>query len=122
MSTVIEPANLNKPKSIDDLIQSVSASRLNCFQQCRLKFYFRYVLGLFKPKPPVLHLGSSVHGVLKFWNKARWKNEQSSLKQLHDVFTEQWQDNQKDAPVDWNGENEDEEKKTGWRLLETYFR
>ena len=30
--------------TISSLQQSVSASRLNCWLQCRLKFYFRYVL------------------------------------------------------------------------------
>lgn len=108
-------------RSVDDLISTVSASRLTCFQQCRLKFYFRYVLALMKPKPPALHVGSTVHGVLKYWNMARWKNEQPTLKQLHDVYAAQWMDHQQAEPVEW-GDDQDEEKKTGWRLLETYFR
>ncbi len=118
MSAVLDPP---KPKTIEDLVKRVSASRVLLFQQCRLKFFFRYVLGLVKPKSPSLHVGSSVHAVLKYWNKARWKNEQPSLKTLHDVFTGQWQESQKDEPVNWEGE-EEEEKKVGWRLLETYFR
>ena len=51
----------DSPRSIADLIQTVSASRLTTFQQCRLKFYFRYVLGLQKPKTPALHVGGAVH-------------------------------------------------------------
>jgi len=108
-------------RSIDDLIISVSASRLTCFQQCRLKFMFRYVLGLVKPKSPALHVGSTVHGVLKFWNMARWKNEQPTLKQLHDVYSSQWSEHQESQPVEW-GDDQDEQIKMGWRLLETYFR
>ena len=108
-------------RSIEDLITSVSASRLTCFQQCRLKFMFRYVLGVVKPKSSALHVGSTVHGVLKFWNMARWKNEQPTLKQLHDVYSFQWSEHQENQPVEW-GEEQDEQMKMGWRLLETYFR
>jgi hypothetical protein len=69
-----------------------------------------------------LHVGSSDHAVLKFWNKARWRGEQPTLKQLHDVYSTSWIAEQKARPVDWTGENQEEEKKIGWRLLETYFR
>ena len=110
------------PRSIDDLIANVSASRLSTWAQCRLKFYFRYVMGLHKAKSPSLHVGSSVHAVLKFWNKARWKGEQSSLKQLHEVYSTAWIEEQAKAPAAWDRGSESEEKKVGWRLLETYFR
>ena len=52
---VIEPAPIEKLK------QTVSASRLNCRLQCRLKFFFRYVLQIAKPKTAALHYGSVVH-------------------------------------------------------------
>ena len=109
-------------RSIDELVANVSASRLSTWTQCRLKFWFRYVLGLHKPKSASPHVGSSVHSVLKYWNKARWKGEQASLKQLHDVYSAAWVEEQADNPVDWDGADEAEEKKVGWRLLETYFR
>jgi len=35
------------------LQKQVSASRLTLFLQCRLKFFFRYVAGLTKPKTAV---------------------------------------------------------------------
>lgn len=110
------------PRSIDDLLTTVSASRLSTWQQCRLKFMFRYVLGLKKPKSPALHLGSTLHSVLRYWNLARWRNEHPTLKQLHDVYSAQWSDHQDEEPVEWQGDDQDEEKKAGWRLLETYFR
>ena len=31
---------------LEALLETISASRLNCFHSCRLKFYFRYVLEL----------------------------------------------------------------------------
>ena len=107
-------------RSIEDLITTVSASRLSCFQQCRLKFMFRYVLGLKKPKSPALHVGSTVHAVLRHWNMARWRNERPTLKEFHDVYSHLWE-NQED-PVEWEASDGEEQKKTGWRLLETYFR
>ena len=109
-------------RSIKELISHVSASRLTAWQQCRLKFFFRYVLGLKKTKSPALHLGSTVHLVLKHWNKARWKNEQPSLKQLHDLYSASWIEGQIDDTVDWEGDSEEDQKKTGFKLLETYFR
>ena len=109
-------------RSIDDLIATVSASRLSTWSQCRLKFFFRYILGISKPKSAARHVGSSVHDVVKFWNKARWKNEKSSLKQLHDVYSSSWIGEQKKEPVKWENGEEDQERKVGWRLLETYFR
>ena len=117
------PVSSNRaPRSIEELVSNVSASRLSTWVQCRLKFFFRYVLGLHKPKSPSLHVGSSVHAVLKFWNKARWKNQKSSLKELHDIYSTSWSGEQKKEPVKWDNGEEDEEKKVGWRLLETYFR
>jgi len=112
----------NKPRTIDELIANVSASRLSAFHQCRLKFFFRYVLGLTKPKSIALHVGTIVHFVLKFWNRARWKSEQPSLKTLHDVYSYGWDTSQAEQPVEADPGEAEEEKKVGWRLLETYFR
>lgn len=107
---------------IAGLQRKVSASRLSLFLSCRLKFFFRYVLGLTKPKSPALHVGSSVHSVLKAWNKARWKNQPLTLKDLHDEFSKAWKD-ESEGPVKWeNDEEQADEQKTGWRLVETYMR
>jgi len=105
---------------IDALRNTVSASRLNLFLSCRLKFYFRYVLKLKKAKTAALHVGGAVHSVLKAWNKARWKLAPLTLKQLHDAFAEAWAD-QEAEPVAWDND-EAEHKTVGWRLVETYIR
>ena len=78
------------PRSIDDLLKSVSASRLATFHQCRLRFWFRYLSGIIKLKPAALHLGSSVHETLKFWNRARWYRRVVTLKDLHDAISGAW--------------------------------
>ncbi|OAI56742.1 hypothetical protein AYO49_00505 [Verrucomicrobiaceae bacterium SCGC AG-212-N21] len=129
MSTVTAPHHSPEvkpvPRTLDEVIadlqQTVSASRLTLFLQCRLKFFYRYVLALPKPKAPALHVGNTVHAVLKAWHKARWLSAPLSLKQLHDTCETLWKD-QRAEPVDWSGEDEEAEKLTAWRLCETYLR
>ena len=54
----------------EELLATVSASRLGTWLGCRLKFYFRYVLGIQKPTSPARHVGSVVHAVLQQWSLA----------------------------------------------------
>src|SRR5882757_8987646 len=126
MSATASPAApttepLTEPQIIDRLQQTVSPSRLTLFLRCRLKFWFRYVARIAKPKSAALHVGGSAHAVLKAWNKSRWRNEPLTLKQLHDEYAKAWAD-QTDESVQWEKGEEDEEKKVGWRLVETYIR
>jgi hypothetical protein len=79
------------------------ALRLTLFLQCRLKWYYRYVARIAKPKSAALHVGSCFHSVLRASNKARWKGEALTLKQLHDEYAKAWAD-QKDEPVEWAAE------------------
>ena len=83
------PARVNKPKSIQELLSTVSASRLNTFHSCRLKFYFNYVLGLARSKTGAQHIGSTVHFTLKLWNLARWRKQtipDGWLREQFDLF------------------------------------
>jgi putative RecB family exonuclease len=112
---------LSEKDIITGLQNTVSASRLSLYLQCRLKFFFRYVLKLKKPKTASLHVGNSVHSALKAWNKARWLNKPLTLKGLHDEFTKAWADIS-EGNVPWEAGEEDEEKTTGWRLCDTYIR
>lgn len=123
MNTLAEapPKEPSEKDIITGLQNTVSASRLSLFLQCRLKFYFRYVLKLKKPKTPSLHLGNSVHSVLKAWNKARWLLKPLTLKQAHDAYTEAWADDT-EGKVIWEPGEEGEDKTVGWRLIDTYLR
>ena len=124
MNTTADAPPSKEPSEKDiitGLQKTVSASRLSLFLQCRLKFYFRYVLKLKKPKTPSLHLGNSVHSVLKAWNKARWLLKPLTLKQAHDAYTEAWADDT-EGKVLWEPGEEGEDKTTGWRLIDTYLR
>jgi putative RecB family exonuclease len=112
MIAQVQPVQSEK-EIITGLQKRVSASRLTLFLSCRLKFFFRYIAGITKPKTPALHVGSTVHSVLKAWNKARWKSQPLTLKELHDEYSKAWKD-ESEGPVKWeNAGEEADEQKTG---------
>ena len=117
MTTTAELVNPTE-KTTTELIEHVSASRLTTFHQCRLKFYFRYALGLRKPKSPALHVGSTVHEVLKAWNRARWKGLAIDPENMRQVYAKAWTEEQEFLKVNWEGEDETKEMQVGWGLLE----
>lgn len=107
-----------KPRPIESLKRTVSASRLNCWLNCRLKFYFRYVEQVSKPPTPALHVGSVVHAVLQAWNMARWRKQVFDTERFKTLFTDYWAN----QPGQINWEDGETDKKSGaWSLLETYF-
>lgn len=125
MSTLVD--TLQPPPTeagiITDLQQRVSASRLALFQSCRLRFYFRHVLGLRKPKTAALHVGVAVHAVLRGWNRDRWRRHSPGLTELHASYQEAWEAAQAGETVAWDDPRaEVEQQQSGWRLLETFFR
>lgn len=111
------PADLSDPGQA--LLERVSASRLQTFHQCRLKFYFRYVLRLKKPKPAALHIGSAVHRALQSWNRARWKGQTIDLDKLRGEFNREWAQLQEESPVEWGEDSETEEREAAWGLVKT---
>ena len=121
MNATVAPA-ADKPRSLDELRATVSASRLNTWLSCRLKFYFRYVLGLTKPRTAALYVGHTVHGVLKLWNQARWWRQVLSTEDLKQRFDALWQSDQQKAPLKWEDGEEASEQQTAWSLLDLYFR
>ncbi len=82
-----------------DLLVSVSTSRLALFHACRLRFFFRHVLGLTRPKAAALHLGAAVHQTLRIWNRARWQGEPRSFGAMYSVYEDAWIIGQADEPV-----------------------
>ena len=119
MIALVENGSVEKvePRPIEVLKQTVSASRLNCWLQCRLKFFFRYVLKLTKPKTAALHYGSVLHLVLQQWNLARWRRQPFDIAKLKQVFETGWADQ---TQIDWDGEETDQ-KNNAWLVLERYF-
>jgi putative RecB family exonuclease len=107
-----------EPGAIAHLQSIVSPSRLSLFHQCRLKFFFRYVEEVEKPKSPALHLGGAVHSALKVWNKARWRDQPRSLEELKGDYLLAW--SMEAEAVQWD-KNENELQGIGWKLVETYL-
>ena len=117
MNGLVEPPKVAPVKEIP----TVSATRLNAWLSCRLKYYFRYVLRLKSPKTAALYVGTTVHSVLKQWNRARWRKETLTPEQLESIYELAWVSEQQTEPVEWETDEEPDEKKQGWALLQTYF-
>ena len=112
---------IENPPPLVETSSPVSATRLNCWLSCRLKYYFRYVLKLKSPKTAALYVGTTVHAVLKQWNRARWRKESLTPEQLQAMFETVWITEQQTEKVQWQPDEEPDEKKQGWSLLQTYF-
>jgi CRISPR/Cas system-associated exonuclease Cas4 (RecB family) len=121
MSVVAAATRPSAPAKPNPL-EYISASRLQTFHHCRLKFYFRYVLRLQKPKSAALHVGSVVHEVLQAWNRARWKRQRPDLDTLREHFAQHWIEQQALAPVTWSEEDpESKEMEAAWNLVRMYL-
>lgn len=114
------PAPASTGRSIQELTQSVSASRLNTWLQCRLKFFFRYVAAILKPPSPALHVGSVVHAVLQQWSLARWRRAPLDAGMVKTVFDQAWSERQTGEPVRWE-DDEETVKTAALKLVEFYL-
>ena len=105
---------------LEVLTEEVSASRLNLWSSCRLKFYFRYVAQIRKPATPALHVGKTLHGVLQSWNHSRWRQDHTFKERLKEVFAQRWMEEQQDQVIEWEG-TEDKEREVAFNLLIHYL-
>jgi len=119
--TLTPPSRKPAIPADDHLTNVVSASRLNFFHTCRLKFYFRYVLEMVKPSTAALFVGKAVHAALQQWSTARWRGQAHDAESLKAGFLMNWITTQEDEPVKWEGE-EDEQQEKAWGLLDMYLR
>lgn len=123
MTTPATPATPAAPagRSLDELRATVSASRLNLFHTCRLRFYFEQVAGLPRSRSAARHVGASVHHALKLWNLARWRREPLAPGDLQAAYADHWVHG-REEPVAFEEGEEDAARETGWRLVETCLR
>jgi CRISPR/Cas system-associated exonuclease Cas4 (RecB family) len=111
-----------KPKTIEQVLETVSASRLQLFHQCRLKFFFRYVTCLVKPRTSALFMGSMVHSVLQSWNLSRWRTGTFDLAKLKAEMDQNWTKEQLKQSITWDLGEEQEAKAESWTLFEIYLK
>ncbi|MDF1813141.1 MAG: PD-(D/E)XK nuclease family protein [Verrucomicrobiales bacterium] len=118
--TLTPPDTLSKRS--DDPLQYISASRLKCWQECSLKWYFRYIEQIPTVTSPALLVGKVVHEVLQFWNLSRWRGRDSSVKRMQQVFEACWAQLCEESDMHWEPlEKEGKEKTKAWSILEFYF-
>lgn len=121
MIALATPPSVNRAPEDDHLTNLVSASRLNCFHSCRLKFFFRYVLELVKPTTAALFVGKAVHAALQQWSAARWKGQPHDAVALKPNFLLNWITSQEEDPVRWDND-EDAQQDKAWGLVDMYLR
>jgi putative RecB family exonuclease len=97
----------------DELLATISASRLGTFLGCRLKFYFRYVVGITKPVSAARHVGSVVHAVLQQWSLARWRRAPLVGDMIDAVFEQAWTSTNADEPIAWDDDEPEATAKAG---------
>jgi len=101
-------------------LEYISASRVNCFQSCRRKFYFRYVAKLPSVPSPALHVGKTVHSALQEWNQLRWEKKPIDMDHLQRTFTEAWMS--PDDDISWaTAEAEKKAHDQAWGLVQAYL-
>lgn len=110
-----------REETMKTLVSVVSASRLNTFHTCRLKFYFRYVMALVKPATAALYVGKAVHAALQQWSVARWRGQPHDVETLRAGFLMNWIAGQEEEPVPWDGD-EDTQQEKAWGLVDMYLR
>lgn len=112
---------LNRPaeagRAVDELLSTVSASRLSTWLQCRLKFWYRYVLAIPVPPSPAIHVGKVVHAVLQQWNLSRWRGLPFADEAAQAVFEEHWS---RAASLEYQGK-EEKLKRTSLALTLKYL-
>lgn len=112
------PVNPHYGRALD----YISASRLNCWQQCRRKHYFRYVADIPSKPSPAMHLGKVVHATLQQWNLWRWDKIPFTRSDLIRAFLQSWRKELSDNPVTWKSDTEHRNlRKKAWELVSTYL-
>lgn len=101
----------------------LSASQLNLYIQCSLKYKFQYVDRLPKPfKPSGLAFGSAIHAALAWLHREITQGNGVSLPQLHRIFAADWYAQKLGAEIRYKeSETEAGLMTLGKEILRLYF-
>jgi CRISPR/Cas system-associated exonuclease Cas4 (RecB family) len=105
------------------MIDHLSASQINLYIQCSLKYKYQYIDQIPKPfKPSGLAFGSVMHSAIEWLHKERIKGKQVSLERLYKIFETDWFSLRVDTRIQFK-DSEDEVKLllTGKEMLGIYF-
>lgn len=95
---------------------SLSFSRLQTFEDCPLKYKFRYVYHLSEPPSHATSFGSSVHNALNAYYREVKKGAKPSLALLKRFYVEHW------IPMGYvSADHCEARKKQGWEMLERFY-
>jgi len=105
------------------MIEHLSASQINLYIQCSLKYKYQYVDQIPKPfKPSGLAFGSVMHSAIEWLHKERIKGKQVSLERLYKIFETDWFSLRVDTRIQFkDGEDEVKLLLTGKEMLGIYF-
>ena len=90
------------------MIEHLSASQINLYLQCSLKYKFQHIDEIPKPfKPSSLAFGSVMHSTLSWFHKERMYKRDVSLEKLYKIFDTDWFAQKVDTEIRYKeGDNE----------------
>lgn len=99
----------------------LSATRLDTYLTCPLKYRFRYVDGI-EPEElsPALAFGSAVHGTVKHFYKHLMAGRRLSTEEAAAAFIQDW-DARCTVPIRWNGATPGQMRDQGIGLIRAYI-
>ena len=105
------------------MIEHLSASQINLYIQCSLKYQYQYVDQIPRPfKPSGLAFGSVMHSAIEWFHKERIKKKEVSLDRLLKIFETDWFSQRVGTQIRFkDGEDEVKLMLTGKEMLGIYF-
>lgn len=102
----------------------LSASQINLYLLCSLKYRFNYVDRLPRPfKSSALVFGSAVHSAINWFHKQEMNGNGITLETLHRIFDSDWYVEKQESDIRFkDGESEMELTVLGKEFLGLYFR
>ena len=98
----------------------ISISQIRTYLRCPLEYRFRYIDGLYVPQSGAVALGKSIHRALEYnFRQKIDSGHDLPLKDVVDVFNDTYDFLMEDTELD-KGENAEELRKEGMRLLSIY--
>lgn len=105
------------------MIDHLSASQINLYLQCGLKYRYQYIDLLPKPfRPSALVFGSALHSTLAWFHEETMKGNAVSLEKLYQIFDADWYSQRVEVDIHFkDGEKEMNLLNVGREMLTIFF-